>query len=100
MDRRRAQKIQLKKREDISDAEEKRKQRPGHSPLPQSPLSSAISDAKKPSSLLSSSVTSTPGLGAMAKKRKKKGKVGLEPGRKISLKPGMSRASHGRGWLQ
>lgn len=70
MDKRRAQKIQQKKREDISDAEEANKKRSGHSPISCSPLA-IPTDSRKPSSLL----TSTPASGALAKKRKKKGKV-------------------------
>lgn len=77
MDKRRAHKIQLKKHEDFSDAEEKRKGRSGQPSLPHTPLSTSGGDSKKPSSLIScSSASSTPGPGdGMAKKRKKKGKA-------------------------
>ena len=67
MDKRRAQKIQAKKREDISDAEERRKRKASG----QSPLSlPSTMESKKPSSLLSSIHTSS-----VAKKRKRRGKV-------------------------
>lgn len=79
VDKRRAQKIQLKKREDISDAEEKRNRRAGQASLPQTPLSTPGGEAKKPSSLLSSaaSTPAPPGGSVSAKKRKKKGKASV-----------------------
>lgn len=71
MDKRRAHKIQAKKREDISDAEESRKRKAsGQNPLSRLSLPSS-GDIKKTSSLL----TSIPPAGGMAKKRKKRGKV-------------------------
>lgn len=71
VDKRRAQKIQLKKREDISDAEEaQKKQRAGHSPLSGTPLPGGA-ESRKPSSL----ITSTPGPTSSAKKKKKRPKV-------------------------
>lgn len=73
MDKRRAQKMQLKKREDISDVEESNKRRGNLSPLSRTPLS-ASNESRKPSSLLSS--TPAP-PGSVTKKRKKRGKVSV-----------------------
>lgn len=69
VDKRRAQKIQQKKRDDISDAEEKKRRRAGHTPMSRTPLSTS-NEGKKVSSLLSA----TPSSGGVARKRKR-GKV-------------------------
>ena len=75
MDKRRAQKIQQKKRDDISDAEEKKRRRAGHTPMSRTPLSTS-NEGKKVSSLLPAAAA-TPGSGSMARKRKR-GKVSGE----------------------
>ena len=80
MDKKRAQKIQLKKREDISDAEESRRRRRARSPLPRTPLAT-IEPRKVMTSTISASSSTAANLtpagtgGALAKKRKKRVQV-------------------------
>ena len=78
VDKRRAHKIQLKKRDDISDAEESRRRKRERGPLPRTPL--ATVETRKVTTTTVSSSASTPvpaSVGGVAKKRKKRGKVGL-----------------------
>lgn len=75
VDKRRAQKIQLKKRDDISDVEESNKRRPGHTHLPRTPLTLSSENRKGSSLVPSSSTTTVLVPGTLQKKRKKRGKV-------------------------
>lgn len=77
MDKKRAQKMQLKKREDISDAEESRRRKRARSPLPRTPLAT-VEPRKVTTSTISSSSSSTAttpvpaGAGGVLAKRRKK----------------------------
>ena len=72
VDKRRAHKIQLKKREDFSEADENRQRKRERSQLPRTPQAGL--DARRVTTSTVSSTTNTPLAGA--KKRKKRGKVG------------------------
>ena len=80
VDKRRAQKVQMKKREEISDADDSNKRRGLRSPLSRLPLVGANEGGRKRSSSGPPSASSTPGVqgGSGGKKRKKRGKVSVQ----------------------